>query len=334
MPTVSVQLQKQPLKNWSQAQTTVTKTVLKTKLDRPGWIPSHIKSDWDTYPYAYQTEEEMMPQGGPHGLLSAYICELLRSYLKEQNFMLLQDPFLLYRDIQNIKQRIAPDLLLMPFRFPAPSSYDMDVEPPPTCVVEITSPDSHQKDLDDNKMLYMGLGISTYLVIDAITPQGKLRNQMELRVWQLINGNTVEMMPDWEGCLVLPEMGLKVGASGQELFFIDRVTGNKLLNSTELKQALQSEVQRAELEARRAELEAQRAKASAKRALAASLRAAEEANELKQALQSEVQRAELEAQRAEIATKRAKVAEQRVAEEAKARYAAEAEIVRLKALLG
>jgi Uma2 family endonuclease len=334
MPTVSVQLQKQPLKSWSQAQTTVAKTVLKTKLDRPGWIPSHIKSDWDTYPYAYQTEEEMMPQGGPHGLLSAYICELLRSYLKEPDFMLLQDPFLLYRDTQNIKQRIAPDLLLMPFRFPAPPSYDMDIEPPPPCVVEITSPDSHQKDLDDNKTLYMGLGISTYLVIDAITPPGKLRDQMELRVWQLINGNAVEMMPDWEGCLVLPEMGLKVGASGQELFFIDRVTGNKLLNSTELKQALQSEVQRAELEAQRAEIEA-------RRALAASLRAAEEANELKRALQSEVQRAEIEtqraeieAQRAEIATKRATVAEQRAASEAKARHAAEAEIARLKALLG
>ena len=300
MPTMSVQLQKQPLKSWS--QTTVAKPVLRTKLDRPGWIPSHIKSDWDTYPYAYQTEEEMMPQGGPHGLLSAYICELLRSYLKEQNFMLLQDPFLLYRDIQNIKQRIAPDLLLMPFRFPAPPSYDMDVEPPPTCVVEITSPDSHQKDLDDNKMLYMGLGISTYLVIDAITPSGKLRTQMKLRVWQLINGNTVEMMPDWEGCLVLPEMGLKVGASGQKLFFIDRITGSRLFNSTELKQALQSEVQRAEMEAQRAEMEAQRA--------------------------------DIEARRAKAEAKRANIAEQRAAEEAKARYAAEAEIVRLKALLG
>jgi Uma2 family endonuclease len=291
MPSVSIQLQKQPLKNWSPAQTIVAKPV--AKCDRPGWIPSQIKSNWDTYPYAYQTEEEMMPQGGLHGLLSAYICELLRSYLKEQNFMLLQDPFLLYRDKQQIKQRLAPDLLLMPFRFPPPLSYDMDVEQvPPPCVIEITSPDSHQKDLDDNKILYMSLGISTYLVIDAINPKGELRPQIELQGWRLINGNTMEIIPDRESCLVLPEMRLRVSAEGQKLFFIDRVTGNRLFNSTELKRALESEVQRAEI--------------------------AE-------------QRADIEAQRADIEAERANLAEQR---EAKARQAAEAEIARLKALLG
>jgi len=68
----------------------------------------------------------------------------------------------------------------------------------------------------------------------------------------------------------------------------DRVTGNRLFNSTELKKALQSEVQRAEI--------------------------AE-------------QRADIEAQRADIEAKRANLAEQK-------RRAAEAEIARLKALLG
>ncbi len=35
-----------------------------TVADRPGWIPAHITHDWDPDPYAYQTEEELMP-GGP-----------------------------------------------------------------------------------------------------------------------------------------------------------------------------------------------------------------------------------------------------------------------------
>ena len=285
MPSVSIQLQKQPLKNWLSAQTIVAKPV--AKCDRPVWIPSQIKSNWDTYPYAYQTEEEMMPQGGLHGLLSAYICELLRSYLKEQNFMLLQDPFLLYRDKQQIKQRIAPDLLLMPFRFPPPLSYDMDVEQvPPPCVIEITSPDSHQKDLDDNKILYMSLGISTYLVIDAINPKGELRPQIELQGWRLINGNTMKIIADRESCLVLPEMGLKVSAEGQKLFFIDRVTGNRLFNSTELKKALQSEVQRAEIAEQRADIEAQRADIEAKRANLAEQREAK----ARQAAEAEIAR--------------------------------------------
>lgn len=323
MPAASVQLRPEPFRSGPQIPMPVSKPVLRTKPDRPGWIPPHIKSNWDTDPYAYQTEEEMMPQGGPHGQLSTYICELLRSYLKERELMLLQDPFLLYQDQHQIKQRIAPDLLLMPYGFPAPKSYDMDVKPPPTCVVEITSPTSHQKDLSDNKALYMSLGVETYLVIDAITPEEQLRPQMELYVWRLVNGQVVEMVPDTEGCLVLPEMGLKIGASGQKLFFIDRVTGKILLNVTELKQALQSEVQRVQEEAQRADAEAKRAEMEAERA------------------KTEAERAEREAKRAEREAKRANAAEQKVIAEtqranaeAKARLAAEAEIARLKALLG
>ncbi len=30
-------------------------------VDCPGWIPPEITYAWDTNPYAYQTEEELMP---------------------------------------------------------------------------------------------------------------------------------------------------------------------------------------------------------------------------------------------------------------------------------
>ena len=337
MQTASVTERQKPLIQRQVIPTQMSKPVLRTKADRPGWIPLHINSNWDTDPYAYQTEEEMMPQGGPHGQLSTYICELLRSYLKERNLMLLQDPFLLYQDQHNIKQRIAPDLLLMPYDFPAPSAYDMDVQPAPTCVVEITSPTSHEKDLNDNKALYMSLGISTYLVIDAITPSKQLRPQIKLYVWRNVYGKVVEMVADNEGCFMLPEMGLKIGADGQKLFFIDSVTGQILLNVTELKQALESEVQRAieeskraDAEAKRANAEAERADAEAKRAEMAWKRAEREAERAK----SEACRAESEAKRAQAAEQRVLAETKRANAEAKARIAAEAEIARLKTLLG
>ena len=134
-----------------------------SQLDRPGWIPAEITHNWDTDPYAYQTEEELMPGGGLHGQLLAYLMELLRATLKARGLMLLMDTFMLYRDKQGIKQRIAPDLLLMPFRFPPPSAYDLDVEPPPLCVVEVTSTKSHFRDLQQKVPFYLGLGIPFYL---------------------------------------------------------------------------------------------------------------------------------------------------------------------------
>jgi Uma2 family endonuclease len=272
-------------------------------LDRPGWIPPHILFDWDTDPYAYQTEEESMPEGGPHGQLSGYLYELLRSHLKERGLMLLLDVFMFYRDRWGIKQRIAPDLLLMPDRFPAPSSYDTTVLQPPSFVVEITSPKTHNKDLDDNVSLYMDwLSISTYLVIDAMVPgKDELREQIQLHVWRKTGNQVVKMVADSEGGFVLPEMGLRIKAEGQLIIFVDSRTGDVLLDMTGLKKALMEEVKQAKQEARRADAAEKRAAAAEKRAAAAAERAA--------------------------------VAEKQVEAEAEARRMAEAEIARLKALL-
>lgn len=57
---------------------TTTVGVSPQTLDRPGWIPAEITHDWDTNPYAYQTEEELMAAGGLHGQLPAHIVEILR----------------------------------------------------------------------------------------------------------------------------------------------------------------------------------------------------------------------------------------------------------------
>jgi hypothetical protein len=49
------------------ALATLTKTDPSATIDRPGWIPSDLAQEWDPDPYAYQTEEELMPAGGLHG---------------------------------------------------------------------------------------------------------------------------------------------------------------------------------------------------------------------------------------------------------------------------
>ncbi len=235
--------------------------------DRPGWVPDHIQEGWDPDPYAYQTEEELMPAGGLHGQLLTYITEVLRVHLEGRRQMLLVDAFVLYRDARGVKQRVGPDLLLMEYAYPPPAAYDLDVRPVPRCIIEITSPDSHVKDLRSNVPLYLGLGTESYLVIDAVTPSQKLRDPVELHLWRQAGGQAGgkvpgKVLPDAPGYLLLPEMDLKVGAFGQRLVFVDTATGLVLPDSGELRQALALEARRADVEARRAEIAEQQAKSA------------------------------------------------------------------------
>jgi Putative restriction endonuclease len=205
-----------------------------------------------------------MPAGGLHGYLLAYLMELLRAPLKQRNHMLLMDVFMLYRDPQGVKRRIAPGLLFMPYRSPPPSAYDLDVEQAPRCLIEITSKESHLKDLKNNVSLYSSLGVSTYLVIDAVTPAGQPREPIELHLWRLIGERPRAQQADRDGYFILPEMGLKMIAEGQRIRLINRVTGEALCDTETLSSALEEarqSSQAAEQRARLAEMEVTRLKA-------------------------------------------------------------------------
>ena len=217
-------------------------------VDRPAWIPDHITGHWDTNPYAYQTEEEQMPAGGPHGRLLSYIIQLISHLIEPKGVMLLLDTFMLYRDKNGIKRRLAPDLLLMPYRDEAPSAYDLETEEPPLMVVEVTSPDSHLSDLEEKNIFYMGLGIPTYLVIDAIKPNSDLRSQIELHLWRSIDGRIQKMEADGDGSLLLPEMGLRIAAAGRKLLFRDAETGEIARDAGQLTDALEHEQKALEIE--------------------------------------------------------------------------------------
>ncbi len=222
--------------------------------DRPGWIPPEIGADWDRNPYAYQTEEELMPAGGPHGQLSALLMAVLKPPLEERGLMLLPDTFMLYRDAWGIQRRTAPDLLLMPKCFPAPSVYDLDEMPPPSWVAEITSQKTHLSDLENKRVFYFNRGISAYLVIDAITPQNKLREQIALYFWRGSGGGRHwEMAADKEGWLTISETGAAIRVSGKYLEFKDTATGDPLYNTDKLKLLWKEETKRADAEAKRAD---------------------------------------------------------------------------------
>jgi len=179
----------------------------------------------------------------------------------------LIDTFLLYQDSNNVRKRIGPDLLLMEDCFPAPSAYDLKTRLPPRCVIETTYPKSHFKDLESNVSFYFSLGIETYLVIDAITPQKKLRKSIKLHLWRKTRGKSYKKIKtDNAGYFLLPEMNVKITAQQQRLIFADAVTDEILRDSGQLGEALEESEKRVEAEAQQAKIEAQRADIAEKQA--------------------------------------------------------------------
>ena len=235
------------------------KRVVPAQPDRPGWIPKEITHNWDTCPYAYQTEEELMPAGGPHGELLMYLGQILENFLKKKGLRFLADTFMIYRDAKGIRQRIAPDLMIIPFRSPAPSAYDLDTEPPPAAVAEILSPKSRSVDLEKKVALYGGLGISAYLVIDQVTARGEIREHIDLYLWRKTGAGLCRTPPDAQGWLAVPEMKAKIKAEGQKLILLDMDTGKTLHDNGSLEQIAEAERHISKQERQRAEQERQKA---------------------------------------------------------------------------
>ena len=207
--------------------------------DRPAWVPNHITDNWDTCPLAYQTEEEYMAQGGLHSYILGYIMEILRHFLRKQDLMFLMDVFLLYRTKNGKKERIAPDLQLIHYQFPPPTSYDLDIEPLPKFVAEVTSPSSREMDLDDKPKFYLEqLGISCCLVIETIDENETPLTQFKLHLWRLVRGRMQKIKADAKGGFDISEIGVHVYAIGQQLVFTDLRTGGRLQDMEELMQSV------------------------------------------------------------------------------------------------
>lgn len=236
--------------------------------DRPGWIPDEVGDNWDPNPYAYQTEEDLMPAGRFHSLYFKLLAQLLDPYLERLGLYQLFDVFLFYRDWEGRKQRIAPDVLIAPVFIElddelAAHSYDLDVEPVPLCVIELTSPESVEQDTQRKPLLYARFGIKEYLLLDLLNAQDRLRKQIGITLWRLDGNAYIVVQPDDEGYVTLETLGLRLRAEGRRLVFQVLATGEVLHTSAELIATIEANEQRIE-QAEQARIQAeQRAAAEA-----------------------------------------------------------------------
>jgi Uma2 family endonuclease len=208
--------------------------------DRPGWIPDSVGDDWDPSPFAYQTREELMPAGRFHNLYLQTLVEMLKPLLVRLKLIIAIDTFLIYRDWEGRKQRVAPDALIAAAiesdDRPRSGAYHLDEEPLPSCVIEITSPKSVLADLNNKRLFYAWLGIHEYLALDVVQSEDPelLRDQIDVYLWRLVDGVPVAVPPDAEGFVLLESIGVRLRIDGQQLLLQVAETGEVLHTTVEL----------------------------------------------------------------------------------------------------
>ena len=183
---------------------------------------------------------------------------VLRQYLEGQSAIVLADQFLYYAQGYP-KLRLAPDVMVIFDVTPGPrDNYKTWEEGQvPVVIFEITSEGTKERDQNFKKILYEQLEVKEYWLFD---PKGEWIEE-QLRGYRL-RGEQYEPITDNRS----EPLQLRLAVDGQQIALYREDTGEKLLASSELAQALRAEIlarqqaeDRAEQERQRAEQERQRA---------------------------------------------------------------------------
>ena len=218
------------------------------QVDRPGWIPAHIKDDWDTDPYAYMTFDEFPPGSSFHNDLMYYwFIDVLKLFLQQREQKLLPDVLMLYQDENGVKQRIAPDLNLVSLSNGLVEYYDLDQHPPPRFIIEIVSPDSRQDDTEKKVKLYERLGVQEYLVVDVVEAEISA-----LYFWRLKSGRLHPVAISDNGVNV-QSMGVNIRLHDDELQLVDLANGRRLEDKAMLIKRIEALKQQTEQTKRQAD---------------------------------------------------------------------------------
>jgi Uma2 family endonuclease len=164
-------------------------------------------------------------------------------------------------------------------------SVSLESDGPPALIVEVASPSTFAKDLDEHAgkaWTYEQAGVREYVVVD---PTGRF---VPTLVWarRLSEGRYQTWEPDADGLWWSEEIPIGIGVADGAVTVYDRAGGG-LLREGELLTSIayaRTEAARAEAEAARAQAAVARAEAETVRAQAEAVRAREEAAELRRRL--------------------------------------------------
>ena len=279
---------------------------------------TELKINYDT---AFGEDDEMS-QTDVHNSLIFYLMEVLRQMFADQPVGIFTS-IQLYGDPLYPNRAKSPDLLvidgLVSTREGEVSSYYINsANPPPRLVMEISSKENWDEDLESihKQGVYERMGITEYFVCDPHPKpvwKREWRKQGRLVGWKFdpFSRRFVPIDPDAQGRLLSVSLDSKLvmeGYADRELHLYDAKGVLRLTTA-------QTQWRRAEAEQARAEAAQQRAEAEREQA------------------RIERQRAEAEQARAEVEKEQAKIERERAEAEYKLRMTAEQRIKELEAKL-
>lgn len=242
--------------------------------------PSISDLDLDALLALYPPKLEPMPDGRDQLPHFVSIIDLLLRWFKAANrsVAVMGDNFIYYLDEDGQRRPVAPDVFValdvdLELLDQQRSYFIEDMGKPPDFVLEIGSPSTAHRDLDEKTRIYAQLGVPEYWMFD---PTGGRRYGFPLRGMRLANGEyrPIDMVEGPDGSMGghSDALGLDLLWDGNDLQLIDPVAGRRLRRSEEL----EADVRSAEARARSAEAHAQQER---RERLAAEARAEQERRE-------------------------------------------------------
>jgi len=115
----------------------------------------------------------------------------------------------------------------------------------PSAVFEITSPSTRENDFGKKHEYYRRAGIPFYVILDIEYDKDDQVVDYHLHVFQLTGGEYVATLPNAQGRYWLPPLEVWVGLGDEGILCYDS-QGNLLMSHTELSQALDEAIKRAD----------------------------------------------------------------------------------------
>ena len=258
-------------------------------------MAKNIKDEVAYYYDSHPTQEDLMGETSWHASLIDYLKAVLTWHFREQACA-IYDNLNFYQTPDRMEYPLAPDLAVIKgVEFEHVRSWRVGkTGPAPQVVLEIASPETWQKDLQEKPALYVQMGVREYFAYDPHQPPLPRSASRRLFGWRLSPHGVQALLPDADGRLWSSQLDSFLVPDGSLLRLTDR---QGLLRLTQA----EAEARRAETEALARQIEARRAETETRRAEAAARRAETEARRA----EAEARRAEAEAEARKAETRRA-----------------------------
>lgn len=201
----------------------------------------------------YPTEDDIgvvyMAQSPLHNLLTDLLAVMLRTYLGVRDWLILHDVLVLWG--QRGAPAKSPDVAAFPGGRLSmkEKSYRVGRDGPlPAFVIEITSEETREEDLQMKPLHYAAVGVKEFLIIDILN---KATEPWALIGYRLDEGPYYQRIAaDADGGYTFTTVGLRfVAVNRTRIEVYDSTTGQRLFTSDELKAQAEAAAARAEAEA-------------------------------------------------------------------------------------